>query len=106
MQKVVRRQCQSQKECNECSSEIPIGAYYYGNPNLCWCEQCKKKKEAEQAAAELISDMDDIENQKHNSYSVKESCKYCGGDSMDSLVRGIPCCLKQECQDKAIMETV
>ena len=122
MQKVNRRQCQSEKFCSECGANIPIGAMYYSNPNVSWCDECKIKIEREDKEKPIViqTPMPDKEpkievvkpkiskkkekvlEKKNDSYVIKEPCIICGNDSDNSLVQGLACCLNVECQNKVI----
>ena len=58
MQQLVRRQCQSQKECSDCRKVIANGEFYYGNPNMTLCEPCKEKRENEEKSVNIIDDIE------------------------------------------------
>lgn len=101
VQKLVRRQCKSQKMCSSCEREIAIGEWYWGNPNLSLCDECK----VAQDSGELKS-----KNTKDNGYTVskKSNCTVCGEDAGGNYVQGEPFCLLhiREPLDKAVEETV
>lgn len=108
MQQLVRRQCQSEKECSECKREIGTGEFYYSNPNQSLCEDCKNKKELEEKSKkEVIAPIVDIEkplgDDKVHDYTKLGSCKFCDKPA-ENTVRGIPCCFNHI--DEATEETV
>ena len=102
MQQLVRRQCQ--KECSDCRRDIAMGEFYYGNPNMTLCENCRTRRENEERAASAIEDLEDIEGiQKVKDYTG--TCQFCGGKQVGEFMH-IPTCANQECINKACEETV
>ena len=94
MSSLVKRKCNSDKNCTDCGVKIKIGEPYYGGSYKSLCITCGDKEESI-TKEEVVSGG----KAKSDSY-VGKICIFCGDPARGNM-DGKLVCPKQECIDKA-----
>lgn len=94
MNSLVKRKCNSDKNCTDCGTKIKIGELYFGGSYKSLCIPCGEKEESitkEEVLGEKII--------KNTSY-VDKKCEFCGSDAR-GINDGHVTCPNPDCIDKA-----